>query len=370
MLEQNEEFGLNIIHNIINHATDLWKKIEEPVIYGPDLRRISNSRTPIPQIIEIEGKQFEIWGDDIVYKWPIHLAPTLIMSALQALEGWIIRQIQQNKIEPIELINKILSNTKSFAIVSVCSRAILHILFSDNFNNPKIIESLIFSLIPIIEHPIFWILHSIITSEEYLYYRKQTPRFENIIEIILFYHTNLEITKKIIPMIESFSKKIPFIFEEEKIDTRIILDREESINFIIAKTKKENYNPSHVENYIFMRFEPPKDLINKKQMQYQEYFLKIQSYKGTIFNALDNKGIIKNYSIHELFKIIKDYFDIYDFYSDYNRTKRYFNKLFFNIYINSGGSPCLISPLFLISLLHQGKSFNILYAISNSLSMQ
>lgn len=327
MLDQKEECGLKFIHTIINQAMDLWKNIEEPVVYGPDFRRISNNRTPIPQIINIEEKKIELWGDDIVYKWPIHLAPTLIIQALQSLEEWIIKQIQQNERDPIELINLILSNTESFAVVSTCSRAILHILFNNNLSDTNIIENCIKSLMPILEKPLFWILHSILTSEEYVYYRKRTARFENIIEILLFYHIDLEIGKEFFQIIESFSENIPFIYEEEKSDARIISERQESINLIIAKSKKENYNPSMVKDFVFMEFIPPVDLFNKAEMEYQEDFLKIQSYKGTIFNALDNDGTINNYSIVELYEIVKHYFNAYDFFSDIKKIKKYFHKL-------------------------------------------
>ncbi|MFX0072159.1 MAG: metallophosphoesterase, partial [Candidatus Hermodarchaeota archaeon] len=327
LLEEKEKYGLKFIHLIINDATDLWRKIVGPVVYGPDFRIISYERTPIPQIITVGNKEIEVWGDDIVYKWPIHLGPESIKFALQALEEWLIQQILQNNRDPIDLISKILSNTNSFAVVSVCSHAILHILFSESLNDPKNFEILLKSLLPIIEKPIFWILQSIISSEEYVYYRKKSTRFENIIEILLFFYTNLDISKKVLSTIESFRNNIPFMFEEEKLDKKIILDRQKSINLILASIKIENYKPFRDKNFISMKLNPPEDVIDIEEMRYGDEFLRIISFKGTIFNALDNNGSINNYTIEELLKHLNNYIKLYDFFSDVKRANNYFQKL-------------------------------------------
>ncbi|KKN53001.1 hypothetical protein LCGC14_0606900 [marine sediment metagenome] len=328
MLEQNQECGLTFIHKIINHAMDLWKKIEEPVVHGPGLRRISYDRTPIPQFMKIGGKEIEVWGDEIVYKWILHLGPTIVKYALQALEEWIIKQIQVNKENSAELIYKILSDTNSFAVVSVCSQSVLNIFFSEKIDDTNTLENLIKALIPILEKPIFWILQGIFSSEKYIYYRDVNRNsFEKVLAYLLFFYTNLNIIDKITKLIESFPNNIPFIFEQEKTDSLIVLERKESTDLLVAKTKKENYKPFKVGDFISMVFKAPEDLYDKDEMEYHEGFLKLQSFKGTVFNALDNGGVIKNYSIEGLYQFLENYLKVYDFFSDRQRFETYFEKL-------------------------------------------
>lgn len=334
ILERNKEYGLKFIHSIINHAMDLWRKIEEPVVNGPNFRRISYERTPIPQILKIGEKKIEVWGDEIVYKWNLHLGPTIVKYALQALEEWIIKQIQVNKENSVELIHKILSDTNSFAVVSVCSQSVLKIFFSEKIDDTNILENLIKALIPILAKPIFWILQAIISSEKYFYYRDENRNsFEKILAYLLFFYTDLNITDKIIKLIESFPNEVPFIFEQEKTDSLIVVERKESIDLLVAKTKKENYKHFKVGDFISMVFEAPEDLYDKDEMEYQKGFLKLQSFKGTVFNALDNGGVIKNYSIEELYQVLENYLEAYDFFSDRQRFETYFEKL--NIFLET-----------------------------------
>ena len=133
----HEEKGFALITAIVDHATEVWIK-----------RETIDNRQPVPQVIRVNDANIELWGDEHVYHWYRYpnVAPDAITCALMALEYWMNDQIKNNKKPPKALFERVLTNTKSFAIVGVCA--------SVGLANIEVCQE---SVIPILENPTFWV---------------------------------------------------------------------------------------------------------------------------------------------------------------------------------------------------------------------
>jgi len=102
-LKAKPEHGLRLIHTVVNHATNSWRRCQPLDRFAPC--------TPLPQTIQLSGRTIELWGDEQVYSWSrTSLTSNAVVCALHALKKWLHEQIEGNQ-DPVVLFNKILSET-------------------------------------------------------------------------------------------------------------------------------------------------------------------------------------------------------------------------------------------------------------------
>ena len=139
----HSEYGLELVHRLLNHATEQWRRAQEAgdPIHPP--------RTPLPLAVRLESGPVEVYGDEHAFAWCGHagLAPDLVASALMALELWLDRQIESGKEPPAALFDRVLRGTRSAAVVGVCCTAALR-------HKDRSAEA----VLPILANPAFWIM--------------------------------------------------------------------------------------------------------------------------------------------------------------------------------------------------------------------
>ncbi len=311
ILNNNEELGLKLIHEIVNHATWLWCNIDEPV-YFEMFEMISRQRTPIPQKIQYGDNEIIVWGDHFVYRWniPIGFRPNLVTCALMALEKWMIEQIRDKGRNSITLIQDILKSTKSISVVLVCINTVLYNYFSPkNNNNQDLKKDLVKSIIPFMENPVFWDLELKRFAEvEFVGRTEDYHRFtiDFIFPFILFQHEDVE-KSKLIAKMEDFPNKIPFYFEEEKSCVDLIRDRVRLFTYIAARTKKENWRLAEVTpNIILPVLSLPPDIVDQEEDNKLEAFFSFVSLKNWVQNFLNKGGFLTYYDLDIVFIKIND----------------------------------------------------------------
>ena len=329
MLDLDEEWGLRFIHLINNEAIQLWKKLEGPLHNGPSLTQISDyyDRTPISQTLNLEDKEIEVWGDEMVYKWIFHLGPDIVKATLEALEKWMLREIENDKQDPKQLVKMILSETTSFAVVATCLKVILSLIFEENGESTidkDRIELLLESILPILNKPAFWHLHSQLFAEARVYRRTIIPTVINVIDLLVFVIPTASISEEIISNIRHFKDAIPFFYEQEKTVDFIKQEREEWFEQLTTRLDSENYKPKRIGNFIGLDYKPPEKIETPKEA-YGRRFLEITSYNGNIFSALRENGL-KDVSLDDFHSKLESYLDIYDFFMDRHRYKRFIKR--------------------------------------------
>lgn len=273
-LNYHEDHGLNLIHEVINHATKIWINTDQPIYYGPFFNSISEHRTPLPQKIQLSDKVVEVWGDDVVYSWfmPLGMGPRVVRFALTALEKWIFEQILKNNRDPSEIITKVIKNTKSFSVVAVSIISILH-LFSECTKNQIDInyDDLIKAIQPVIEKPAFWSL-DLTRSIKYGIglgdYRSQNIEF--FFHFIKFYLRDNDLKKELFSKIGQFSEDIFIFFEEEMSCKPLLIDRLAHMRRLVEQTKDENWHPLEINGQSALQFVLPKELQNDVEKDFYE----------------------------------------------------------------------------------------------------
>ena len=139
----DSEHGLELVHRLLNHATEQWRGAQEA---GNPLHP---PRMPLPQAILLEDCRVDVYGDEHAFAWCGHtgLAPDLVASALMALELWLDTQIESAKESPAALFGRVLRGTTSAAVVGVCCAVALK-------HKEKSAEA----VLPILANPAFWIM--------------------------------------------------------------------------------------------------------------------------------------------------------------------------------------------------------------------
>ena len=142
-LRFHTEHGLELVHRLLNHATEQWRRAQEA---GNPLHP---PRRPLPQTILLEDGPVKVYGDEHAFAWCGHtgLAPDLVASALMALELWLDRQIKEGNEPPAALLGRVLRGTTSAAVVGVCCAVALK-------HKEKSAEA----VLPILANPAFWIM--------------------------------------------------------------------------------------------------------------------------------------------------------------------------------------------------------------------
>ncbi len=308
-LDYHEDYGLNLIHEIINHATKVWIHTDQPVFYSFSLNHISEHRTPLPQKIQLPDDMVEVWGDEDVYSWcmPLGMCPRILNFALIALEKWIYKQILSKNRDPSELITKVLKNTISFSVVAVSIISILHVFNECIENQLDIgINGLIKAIQPIIEKPAFWgldltrsIKYGIVLRD----YRSQNIEF--LFPYIKFYLNDDDLRNELISKIRQFPEDIFFFFEEEKTSNPVILDRIAHTRRLAEQTKDENWYQTEIDGQTAFKFVLPKELENKDEKDHHEEFFALSSIKNWIYFSFEAGELKPRYNSESLLKYIE-----------------------------------------------------------------
>lgn len=269
-LRMHEEKGLELINAVVNHATEVWKK-----------REANDNRQPLPQVIKLEDKNIELWGDEHVYQWYRYpnVAPDAVTCALMALEYWMNEQIKDSKKTPKQLFEMILTNTKSLSVVGVCSSVALA-----NINLCKE------SILPILENPAFWItdvyrLGQDLTSENtiktfanaFSFNRSQEQNsYRILIELARQPHRRLDYRSFILPIllgnnevlkdrlkkaVGNFPNKVPIFYDDEKDNTDFLKQRLDIFRLLPAMLDIENYETCEFDGKTVIRFKLPAEVL-------------------------------------------------------------------------------------------------------------
>ena len=144
LLASHSTHGLNLVHRLLNHITDQWRREQKANSLIPP------PRTPLPQTIRLNsGVSVDVYGDEDAFAWCGHtrLAPDLAASALMALEVWLDGQVERGEEPVAALFDSVLQPTNSAAVVGACCAVALR-------HMDKSAEA----VLPILANPAFWIM--------------------------------------------------------------------------------------------------------------------------------------------------------------------------------------------------------------------
>lgn len=144
LLLSHSDHGLELVHRLLNHATEHWRRAQEAG--GP----MHPPRRPMPQTVRLESGHIKVYGDEDAFTWcgRARLAPDLVASALMALEMWLNGQVERGREPVAALFERVLRPTTSAAVVGVCCAVALR-------HMDKSAEA----MLPILADPAFWIMN-------------------------------------------------------------------------------------------------------------------------------------------------------------------------------------------------------------------
>ena len=310
-LNYHEDNGLNLIHEIINHATKIWIITDQPLFYGPSLNRFSNYRTPISQKIQLHDEELiEVWGDEDVYSWfmPLGMCPRIVNFALNALEKWIFEQISNKNRDPSEIITKVLKNTISFSTIAVSIISILHLFNEGKKTQLNIdVDNLIKSIQPLIENSAFWNLDLTRSIKYRIGLRDyRSLNLESLFTYIKFHLNDEELKNRLLSKIRKFPEEIFFFFEEEKTCKDLLINRFAHIKRLSEQTKDENWYPVKINEQNALQFILPKELENKAEKDYHEEFITLISINNWIYSSFEASEIKPQYNLEQILKYIEE----------------------------------------------------------------
>lgn len=298
LLRFHSDDGLDLIHRVVNHATRCWRMREE----------LDNGRRPLSQTVRLKDGPIEVWGDEVVYYWYRYpsVAPAPVTCALMALEYWMNEQLK-NEADPQELFEKVLKNTKSVAVVGVCSSMALA--------NYKICREVI---VPILENPAFWVMdihrfiqdmtagsstemlstnfssghgksnHKILLDLAKQLHRKLHINF--FVPFVLLYGPE-EIRERLQEAMRAFPDRLPFFFEDEKENKELVRERKEACTIWAAQTEPKNYDVIKETDgkIIRLEFRLPEELEKhqKEKLKPLEKASRLYGFLGWVMFFLD-----------------------------------------------------------------------------------
>lgn len=295
LLRRSSKHGIKLIQNLANHSVNCWKILEE-----------QDSKSPIPHTIQFPDFETQVWGNEYVYGWYRHPsnAPHLLTCALMALEYWMNEEIA--KIEsPQQLFSEIFKNNESAAIIGVCASVSLK-------NKEKCKEM----MIPILSNPVFWRFDRarfdqdskaeetmLITtflpqakSENKipLELAKEEHRGEDISKLVpqIFLSSNSDLKLKLQEKILNFKNALPFVYENERINTEIKLQLEEFCDMCKELGMMKNYSISKNEmgvEYIEYTGEFKISDRQKQLLEEEQKYKNLEQLCNIGLNLLNNK---------------------------------------------------------------------------------
>ncbi len=312
-LRMHEEQGLELIHEVVNHATEVWKKREE-----------HGNRQPLPQTLQLEGKNIELWGDEHVFQWYRYpnVAPNAITCALMALEHWMNEQVKNKEKIPKQLFKNVLMRTNSMAMVGVCS--------SVGLSN---INASLEGILPILENPAIWIadiyrLGQDATAESSIkafanYFSLNRTKEQNSYRILLELarqpHRRFDFRSFILPILLGpneilrdrlqnamcdFPNKIPIFFQDEKENTKLLNQRLDICKILAAQSDIKNYQTFEIEGKVGLQFKMPAELENEQREKTEavEKFNRVYGLLGWSLTLLDDNRPVPTAVLDSAFK--------------------------------------------------------------------
>jgi hypothetical protein len=310
-LRMHEERGLELITAVVNHATEVWKKREE-----------YHNRQPLPQILKLDDKNIELWGDEHVYQWYRFpsVAPDTITCALMALEYWLNEQIKNNKKTPQQLFRGVLIDTKSIVTVGVCGSVALA--------NMDVCQE---SILPILENPAFWITdkqrliadstaaNSTQTFSETFSLNKQQEKnnYRILLELAKQPHRKLDfrdfilrillgpkvLSQKLLESMRDFPNRIPIFFEEEKQISELLEGRLDDCKILAAQAEIKNYEILEINGQVVMQFKMPLELEEEQRERTKgiEKNIRLYGFLGWVLTLFNSDKIVSFSEIDSAF---------------------------------------------------------------------
>ena len=317
LLRLHPDEGLELIHRVTNHATRCWKMREE-LDFG-------KGRKPIPQMIRLKNGAIEVLGDEPVYCWYRYpsVAPDAITCSLMALEYWMNEQLK-NGTDPQELFERVLQDTKSAAVVGVCSSVALA--------NEKVCRE---AIIPILENPAFWIMDthrfvqdmnaesSVNMFSTYLSLGNDKADYKILLDLAKQPHRKFDIRSFVLPILLSGSENArqrlqsamrdfpdnpPFLYEDEKKDDFRAHERIETCKIWAAQAELENYEVVETEVEGQIQFKLPAELEEeqKEKLELIERLNNLHGLQAWSMNLLDKGEISQIFTIQSAMECAQD----------------------------------------------------------------
>jgi hypothetical protein len=284
-------------------------------------------RKPIPQIVELNRGSIEVLGDERVFHWYRFpsVAPNAITCALMALEYWMNEQLRKG-VEPQELFERVLQDTKSVAVVGVCLSVALA--------NEKICRE---AVIPILENPAFWIMDAYRCTQDMMgdssvnmfstYFSLVTDNadYKILLDLAKQPHRKFDIRSFVLPILlsgsenahqrlqdamQSFPDNPPFLYEDEKENGYIVQERIETCKIWAAQAERENYEAveTDVEGQIGIQFKLPAELEEeqKEKLKPVEELNAIYGLQGWSMSLMDKGEIGQTFTIQSAMEYAQD----------------------------------------------------------------
>lgn len=258
LLNNSEDEGLNLIKTLSNHAIQAWKQLYE--IEG---------RQPISVKLSFPWGEQEFWGNRKEYIWKRpYWVNEALSSAYMVLENWCFNQLDKGR-EFDELIQKILFGHESIAILSIASvLAFEKLTISKSVfpivTNFKILELDEFRNQQEMSEPSTTLIafqrqsgqqKDIETIKQN--FNKQCHKI-NLSCLLRNYFVNPDYKEQVRNKVLNFKNNLPFSFEDEKTDEKIIKFLNKRAEFYSEYVKSENYFYEEISgNYYSFRFNHP-----------------------------------------------------------------------------------------------------------------
>jgi hypothetical protein len=242
-----------------------------------------------------------------------------------ALEYWMNEQLK-NGVDPQELFEKILQDTKSVAVVGVCSSVALA--------NEKLCRE---AVIPILENPTFWIMDthrftqdmtaesSVNMFSTYFSLGNDKADYRILLDFARQSHRKFDIRSFVLPILLSgsentrqrlqnamrvFPENPPFLYEDEMKNDHTVQERIENCKIWAAQAERENYETveTGVEGQIGIQFKLPAELEEQQREKLKtiEEFNKLYSFQGWSMNLLDKGEVGQAFTIESATESAQD----------------------------------------------------------------
>ncbi|WP_262471942.1 ATP-binding protein [Acinetobacter sp. WU_MDCI_Abxb74] len=331
LLKYSEDYGLQLICDLSNHAIQAWKQLCE-----------LSEQTPIPTTIEFPWGVQEFWGNEKQYIWkkPVWIN-NVISSAYMALEKWGFDQLEKGR-NFNELIQKITSGHESVAILGVISVLALNKQVISNsilpvVTNFKILELDKYRFQQDLQEPNITLISLQGESKYQKNIEAVTHNYNreghklNLEFLLRSYFITPEFHELTKDKLSNFKADLPFNFKHEMIDETRIKFLEERANFYSEYCNLENYFYQKIdENQIGILFKHPqyrKRAESEQHKQLDEFAL----YSGVVHwveKSLETNIIQNNYTLNSIIEVFKDleekdlFQDACDLYEDSSTRKR------------------------------------------------
>jgi hypothetical protein len=243
-LNMNPNYGIKLIVELVNFATQKWVEIQR-----------ADKRTPLPQNIMLSPGKHDFWGDHDVYNWCLEVPPKTVGLALRSLRYWLDEYFKlREQDDPARVFEIVLSQSCSFAIVSLCV-----LVASEDINKRAA------ALLPILEQPAFWEIDRFRLAQMMTFgNRDNLYTFTQLTQFILLAGKS-EDRERLQKALRQFPETPPFFVEEEKKNIDLVRARTERMEELATLADPENYTTSDHEEGVIIEFNYPEEIATRYQ---------------------------------------------------------------------------------------------------------